>query len=253
MFRRKKAVAERKWICGRCKQQGTGPSENHVCPSIDPDQVSKQIATIAAERAPHNPHQALILAGEGKPLTEVVAAAGSNVPALMDAMTIMASRYGQLVENIHTLNRALGEFREQVVGPFQQELKYLRYTTGERLNHASNDLEVYVSKLDKVLWGALRATGMTDEQIQRYRTEHGMQPEAPRGPELEQHIARVEALEESNRQLIKQNQRLLAQLDTRHEFRQGEDGWVFHQECQCMQCRAQYQQLAAAQKEAARA
>lgn len=254
MFRRrKKAQTERKWICGRCKQQGSGPSEAHVCPSVEPDPVHKEIATIAAERAPHNPHQALILAGEAKPLTEIVAAAGDNVPALVGAMTVMAERYTQLVTNLDTLNKTLGEFKHQVVGPFQQELKYLRYTTGERLNHASNDLEVYVHKLDQVIWGALRATGMTDEQIQQYRTVNGMQPEAPRGPELEAHVDRVEALEEAVRVLTHQNQRLVAQLDTRHEFRPEEDGWVWHQGCACLQCVQQTERMGAALQEASRA
>jgi hypothetical protein len=207
---------------------------------------SQEIAAIASERAPHNPHQQLILATEGKPLTEIVAAAGSNVPALVDAVTVMATRFTQFVDNIHSLNKTLGEFRQQVIGPFQQELKYLRYTTGERLNHASNDLEVYVRKLDQVIWGALRAAGMSDEQIRTYRQVNGMQPEAPRGPELEQ------ALEEAVRVLSHQNQRLVAQLDTRHEFRPGEDGWTFHPGCECTQCLAKTQEVAAMQQEVTR-
>lgn len=245
MFKRRKKVEERKWICGRCKAEGTGPSEDHVCPS-------QAIATLSGERAPHNPHQQLILANEGKSLTDIAAAAGDNVPALMNAVTVIAHRFGDMVNNLHTLNTTLGEFRQQVVGPFMQELKYLRYTTGERLNHASNDLEVYVRKLDQVIWGALRASGMTDEQIAKYREVHGMQPEAPRGPELEMHVQRVEALEEAVRVLTHQNQRLVAQLDTRHAFGQGEDGWVWHQGCECLQCVAEYNRQVAAQKEASR-
>lgn len=245
--KRKKAPPERKWICAMCKQEGDGDSALHVCP------VTREIRAIAAERAPHNPHQALILAGEGRPLTDIVAAAGDNVPALVGAVTVMAERFTQFVENIHTLNKTLGEFKREVIGPFQQELKYLRYTTGERLNHASTDLEVYVRKLDQVIWGALRAAGMSDEQIRTYREVNGMQPEAPRGPELEMHVKRVEGLEEAVRVLTQQNQRLMAQLDTRHEFRQGENGWVFHQGCDCAQCEAKYQELLVMQQEASRA
>jgi hypothetical protein len=208
--------------------------------------------SLGGARVTHNPHQQLIPAGSGKTVTDLVAEAGDNVPALVGAMTVMASRFSQFVDNIHQLNTTLGDFKREVVGPLQQELKYLRYTTGERLNHASTNLEVYVRKLDQVMWGALRATGMTDEQIRRYREENGMQPEAPTGPELEVHIERVQALEESNRQLLAQNRRLLAQLDTRHTFQEGEDGWVWHHGCLCEQCKAETTRVANAHQEADR-
>lgn len=204
-------------------------------------------------RAPRNPTQQLITREQAqqRTATELVVAAGDNVPALVSAVGTIAQRFEQFVGNIDALNRSLGEFKHEVMLPFKEELKYLRYTTGDRLNHVSHDLEGYVSKLDKVLWAALRAQGMTDDQIRTFRTEQGMTPEAPRGFELEAHIREFEALKTQNADLIRQNTRLLARMDG-HHFENGEGEWLYKEACRCNVCIRHRQEMQTAAQEAAR-
>lgn len=247
MRRRAKKAAAAKWICAACKQEGQGNADDHAA-------VWRRstIAKARAERAPHNPFQQVILASEAsqRSATQLVTEAGSNVPALVSAVGAIAQRFEQFVANIHDLNKGLGEFKNEVMVPFREELKYLRYNTGDRLNHVSGDLEKYVAKLDQVLWGALRANGMSDEAIRAFRTEHGMEPEAPRGYELEAHMREVEELRAQNAALIRQNQRLLARVNG-HWFSGGEGEWVYKEDCPCGVCLDHRNQLKAAQVEAA--
>lgn len=209
-------------------------------------------AVMAAERAPHNPRQQLITADEAgqRTATELVAEAGVHLPALTQAMSSIAARYEGLARNLDALNRGLGEFKHEVMLPFREELKYLRYTTGDRLNHVSADLETYVSKLDKVLWAALRAQGLSDTAIRQFREEQGMQPEAPRGFELEAHIREVEGMKETIARLTEQNRRLIAG-GSGHIFGRGVTAWVFHPNCQCEVCKTHREQVQAAEAEAA--
>jgi hypothetical protein len=250
LFRRRRRDDARKWKCADCHEEGIGDPLEHVCPKDTPQPGS--IAWSGARRAPHNPHQQLIPAGDHRTATELIEAAGGNVPALVQAVTTIAGRFEQFVGNIHELNKGLQEFKRDIVVPFREELKHLRYTTGDRLNHASADLEKYVAKLDQVLWAALRAQGMSDDAIRSFRTENGMEPETPRGFELEMHLNEMEELRQAVRTLSAQNARLLAQLDTRHTFNPGENGWVWHQDCGCAQCHAETQRMVAMQKEASR-
>jgi prefoldin subunit 5 len=140
----------------------------------------------AEGRAPHNPRQQLIRAGEqGQSATELVAAAGSNVPALVAAVGTIAERFEQFVGNIAALNQALGEFREQIAIPLREDIARLRLDLGERVNHATTDLEKRIAALDHVIAVALQAAGMKAEQIERYREEHGLL-NAPQLAELTQ-------------------------------------------------------------------
>lgn len=216
---------------------------------IDLDRVPT-VHEAAGERAPHNPVQTLM--PEGMTANELVAAAQS-MPALVVAVGTIAKRFEQFVGNVDLLNRTLGEFKRDVLQPLREELHHIRYNTGDRLTQTCNDIDAYVGKLDQVLWGALRAQGLSDDQIRTFRTEHGMSPETPRGPELALHLAKVEELRRSNQILVDQNRRLMAQLDTRHTFAQGENGWVWHQSCPCLQCVNETQRISAAQAEVLRA
>jgi hypothetical protein len=111
-----------------------------------------------------------------------------------------------------------------------------------------------VDQLDKTIWGALRASGLTDAQIREYRTEHGMNPEAPSGQELEIHMDQHQELLNQVAALTAQNQRLLAQLGASHVFREGEAGeWKYHPGCECRACTAETVHLAAMEHEASMA
>jgi hypothetical protein len=209
-----------------------------------------ELRQIIDGRAPHNPHQQLIPAGQQQTATELVAAAGTNLPMLAGALGQIAQRFEQSVQATHALNVGLAQFRETVVNGLMGELKQLRYNLGDKLTHTTTNLDAMVNQLDKVLWSALRAQGMSDDAIRQYRTEHGMEPEAPSGPELIAHLAELEGLRAANAALVAQNQRLLVQLEGVHQIRQEEAGWVWHQECQCMQCQREGDAIAAAQEEA---
>lgn len=205
--------------------------------------LQEEILEMQRSRAAHNPRQQLIPAGQEATATELVAQAGENVPALISAVGTIARRFEQFVDNIHQLNLAIGQFKNDVVVPFKKELEYLRYTTGDRLNHVSTDLEKYVAQLDSVMWSALRASGMSDDAIRQYRTTHGMTPETPRGFELSAHLAELEELRRSNAELIDQNRRLLAFADG-HAFGPGETTWQLKEGCTCGVCKAQREVIA---------
>lgn len=209
-----------------------------------------------ARRAPHNPHQALVPRTEGdqRSSSEIVAAAGTLLE-MGQALQTIAARFEQGMANVHALNVGLQEFKRDLVIPFREELKHLRYTTGDRLNKTSTDLEVYVSKLDKLLWGVMRAQGMSEAAIRTFRDENGMQPEAPRSEELEIHVDRMEAMERTIETLTKQNRRLIA-ASTGHwflaEYGRKQPEWVYHADCQCEVCTTHRREMLEAATEAGR-
>lgn len=204
----------------------------------------ESVTDLVSQRAAHNARGIVLLAGEepGRSASELVRAAGDSVPALAIAMTTIAQRFEDSVRNADQLNRALGEFKGQVVVPLLEELKFLRYNLGDKVNKTTTNMEVMVDQLDKTIWGALRASGLTDAQIRTYREEHGMQPEAPSGQELELHVAEHQALLRQVEVLTEQNRRLLELLggDPEHVFWAEDAGqWVFHEGCVCQRCSAQ--------------
>jgi hypothetical protein len=183
--------------------------------------------------------------------TELIERAGDSVPALAQALTVIAERFEQSVQASHQLNTGLAEFREKAIAPLLNELNYLRYNLGDKVNKTTTNMEVMVDQLDKVVWGALRASGLNDDQIRQYREEHGMQPEAPSGQELEIHLANTQGLLDQVAALTAQNQRLLAQLGATHIFREGESGeYRYHPGCECRACTEETVRVAAATKEA---
>lgn len=204
-------------------------------------------------RAKHNPHQGLVplAAGEGRRATDLAAAVPQAVPEeVRTALTTIAGRFEQLVGNVHALNRAMHDFKTEIVVPFREELKHLRYSTGDRLNKTSTNLEIYVGKLEKVIWGALRAQGMSDAQIRAFREENGMQPEAPTSDELTAHVARVEAMERTIEDLTRQNRRLIA-VSTGHDFGGVSGPWEYAEGCKCVVCSDHARELGGALTEAA--
>lgn len=210
-----------------------GPKAPH--PDDDPPGLD-----FGEARAPHNPHQQLITKEQAEQRTAVqlVEAAGMSLPALMQTMNIIAERLELNAKNTALLNTALGEFKNDVMVPFKEELKYLRHVTGDKLNHVSTDLEKYVAKLDQVLWGALRAQGMSDAAIKAYRTEYGMTPETPRGDEIENHIREVEEMKATIVRLTNQNRRLIATPGGHTNWQTTPDGpvWNYEETCKCTVC-----------------
>lgn len=183
--------------------------------------------------------------------TQLIERAGDSVPALARALTVIAERFEQSVQASHQLNLAIGQFRNEIVTPLREELKYLRFNLGDKVNKTTTNMEVMVDQLDKTIWGALRASGLTDAQIREYRTEHGMNPEAPSGQELEIHLAQTQGLLDQVAALTAQNQRLMAQLGATHVFREGESGeYRYHEGCECRACIEETVRIAAAVKEA---
>jgi hypothetical protein len=195
---------------------------------------SRTIRSIAKKRARHAHRKALVVATPASTATRLVRGSKTQV-AMVAAMSTIAQRFEDFVGNIDQLNRALGQFKGEVMEPFREELKYLRYSTGDRLNHVSSDLERYVEKLDKVVIGTLRTAGFTEDQIKLFRAEQGLQPEAPRGFELEAHMLKVAELEKTVESLTWQNQRLIARA-TGHAFGSLTSEWVFSPACRCEVC-----------------
>jgi hypothetical protein len=248
MFRRKKMQARK--VAKPVETQVRAPQDGTARPHA--------LGVLSDGRAPHNPlplsGQQLVLKGAGdqRTATELVAAAGDSMPMLAEAMTKIAERFELSVRSADALNRSLAAFSEKVVNGLMGELQHLRYNVGDRLTQTSGNLQIYVEKLDRVLWGALRAQGMSDEAIRRFREENGMQPEAPSGEELIAHLAELEWLRGSNRELIAQNQRLVAQLEGVHDFNPGRTAWVYQPECRCLVCREETARLAAMHAEVTR-
>jgi uncharacterized coiled-coil protein SlyX len=212
----------------------------------EPGQVMQTVPTIYPHGGPMQPGQEVV--------AQAVAEFMGNtaISRISADVSAIVKRLDEQNGHMHALNTALGEFREKLVVPLREELKFLRYNLGDKVNHTVTDLDVMVGQLDKILWGALRASGMTDEQIKAYRTEAGMQPEAPRGFELEAQTAEREALISQVRTLVAQNQRLLALQGAQHVFWAQDLGqWQWHQGCECEACRAETVRVAAAQQEAA--
>lgn len=196
------------------------------------------------ERAPHNPHQQLITKAEaeGRTATELIAGAGESMPALVSAMQTIAERFESSVQATHALNQGLMRFRDDIVVPLREELKALKFDLVDRTRASVTDLSVYVEKLDKVIWAALRAAGKSDAEIRAFRESEGMQPEAPRGEELEAHMREFEELKGAVRNLTLQNRRLIARLGG-HWFTPGEGDWSLKKGCPCEVCRAENQRL----------
>lgn len=128
----------------------------------------------------------------------------SDVSATKTALT-------QMTDNVHRMNLALGEMQEKVLEPVKKEMAFLRYNLGDKVNVTTTYMEKMVKMLDKQIWAVLRAKGMKDTQIRKFRDDHGMNPEEPSGPELEAQQRALEDMAESNVQLIEQNKRLLVQ------------------------------------------
>lgn len=174
---------------------------------------------------------------------------GRQLDVIRSDMAAMRRDFSRLVENIDGLNKSLGDFRDKLVVPLKDELAHLRYNMGARVSQTVTNLDVYVAKLDKVIWGMLRAQGLSDDQIRAFRTENGMSPETPTGPELEMHTRYVEGLKDQVAALVTQNERLLAQA-AGHPFLEGETAYVYRPECACAVCTAYVAELAAAAREA---
>lgn len=222
--------------------------------------VEPAIEAAKRERARHNPYQSLVPAAAGEQRTSrelVDAAIAQPIPEeVRVALVTIAGRFEQMVGNVNALNRAMHEFKDQVVQPFREELKHLRYSTGDRLNKTSTNLEIYVDKLEKVMWGALRAQGMSDAQIRTFREENGMQPEAPTSDELTHHLDEIQAMKRTIEDLTRQNRRLIA-LNTGHVFKTDFGRpvveWEYQEVCVCAVCHDHREALEQAGTEANRA
>jgi len=160
---------------------GAGPLEPETGDDV-------RLATLREDiRAPHNPRQQLITAAEAeqRTATELVAAAGSNVPALVAAVQTIAMRFEQVADNTDKLNRAVGEFRDGVVLPLKDELRGLKYTLADSAGNSVSQLHALVAQFDKRLDLVLTMLGKTDGEKAAIRAAAGIAADMPTLAELE--------------------------------------------------------------------
>ena len=226
-------------------REGIDPVGNGIEPK--PGSVTfvrglEEIRAMGEERAAHNARGQLILASDVPTLTatQLIEQAGDSVPALAQALTVIAERFETSVRSTDQLNRALGEFKLQIMQPFHEELRFLRFNLGDKVNQTTTNMEVMVDKLRALITAQLLAKGLTPERVQEYLIENGID-RAPSGPELEVHVAEHQGLIDQVAALTAQNHRLLAQLAAKH-VTWPEDGgnWVYHEGCNCDACRAEH-------------
>jgi hypothetical protein len=209
-----------------------------------------EIRRMGEERALQNRTGQLILASEEpqKTATQLIEQAGDSVPALAQALTVIAERFETSVRSTDQLNRALGEFKEQVMHPFREELRFLRFNLGDKVNQTTTNLEVMVAQLRTLIGAELLAKGVTPAGVQKFMVEHGID-RAPSGEELEMHQAEHQELINQVAALTAQNHRLLSMLNAKH-VQWPEDGgnWVYHEGCLCEECRKRAQGTAMQQE-----
>lgn len=184
---------------------------------------------------------------QGHSVSMLVADDPTSLAELVRSLRIIADRAEQSVQNAHQLNLAIGAFRTDVINPLREELRQFSYNVGDRMTGVTQNLELYVSKLDQILCSQLKANGMSDAEILAFRRDNGLQPEAPRGRELELHLMEIEELRRSNAALIEQNKRILAKYSTGHVFLQEEGSELrWHQGCHCSYCAQETERISQA-------
>jgi hypothetical protein len=127
----------------------------------------------------------------------------------------LASNYQQLQTNIHTLNAGLGDFREKVMVPIRQELEYLRYNLGARVEDNVGMLDKLTKHLTEQIDLVLRAKGVNPsirdaegntvlDRMGIAAKPSSVNPYEPLHPDvIEQMSARLDRLEQENRHLRK--------------------------------------------------
>jgi hypothetical protein len=194
------------------------------CKACDQTFHEVQTAEVAATlRAQHPPQAVLRLPTTRHAPTsaELVESAGTNVPALVSAMHTMALRFGDFVNNMDAVNRALGEFKHDLVRPMLEEFKSLKYTLSDSAGSSVSQLHAIVGQLDKRLTLILATLGKTPQEIEHLKAEAGI-ADIPSLAELEREGApavAVEALRATSAELQKQNARLLAELNVTRKQR----------------------------------
>lgn len=86
--------------------------------------------------------------------------ASTALSRLQSDVGAIASDFRQFRENIHHLNAALGEFREQAIVPVKEELKYLRYNLGARSEDTVGSMQKLVHHLEAQLELLLKSRGV---------------------------------------------------------------------------------------------
>lgn len=116
-------------------------------------------------------------------------------------------------QHTHALNVAMGEFKEKLIVPLKEELAALRYNMGAKVEQTTTELSVFVTHLDKLLKLMLKAQGWSDNKIDNYREQFGLNSvDVPRAAEFNAYAAQVKELSDRCAMFADQNERLLRQI-----------------------------------------
>lgn len=86
--------------------------------------------------------------------------ASTALSRLQSDVGSIAADFRQFRDNIHNLNTALGEFREQAIAPVKEELKYLRYNLGARSEDTVGSMQKLVHHLEAQIELLLKSRGV---------------------------------------------------------------------------------------------
>jgi hypothetical protein len=86
--------------------------------------------------------------------------ASTALSRLQSDVGSIAADFRQFRDNIHHLNTALGEFREQAIVPVKEELKYLRYNLGARSEDMVGSMQKLVHHLEAQIELLLKSRGV---------------------------------------------------------------------------------------------
>lgn len=119
--------------------------------------------------------------------------------------------------NLAALNQALGDFRDKVMVPIREELKFLRYNLGDKANTTVSQMQGVLGHFDKLFVGLLKASGKDEGQIEAIRISLGIPANLPSLEQLEAEgrpavdsaaqSAAIESLMAQNQRLIEANEK----------------------------------------------
>lgn len=138
---------------------------------------------------------------------------------IADIKTIVSRHEARLME----VDVALGKFRDNVIKPVHEELKFLRYNLGDKANVTVSQMQGILGHFDKLFVGLLVASGKDDRQIRAIRESLGIPANLPTLEQLEaEGRPQVDqaAMQASLETLAAQNARLIAANEAqtkRHE------------------------------------
>lgn len=114
--------------------------------------------------------------------------------------------------NLASLNKAMGDFRDQVMVPIRDELKFLRYNLGDKANVTVSQMQGILGHFDKLFVGLLKASGKDEAAISAIRIALGIPANIPSLEQLEAEgrpAVDLGSMQASLTTLMTQNQRLI--------------------------------------------